>query len=101
MEKKMSYQDSASVAWSANDAKLESTATFRPFYAWMIVLLSVAAGLLIAIVWNPAIADNTIGSPIANTVLGTTAKTVSIDNALFSIAFAIAAGLGTTFTACN
>jgi len=68
---------------------------------WITVLVALAGGLLLAILWSPALADDTIGGTIANTILGSPAKTAPLDNALFGFAFAIAAGLGTTFTACN
>ncbi|HXR64318.1 MAG TPA: hypothetical protein VN729_00230 [Ktedonobacteraceae bacterium] len=58
-------------------------------------------GLLVAILWIPAIADDTIGVSIASGILGKDAASVTITSAWFSFAFAIAAGLANTFTACN
>ncbi len=69
--------------------------------SWIALLVGIVAGLLLAITWIPAIADDTIGVNIASGILGTNAASASITSAWFSFAFAIAAGLGNTFTACN
>ena len=69
--------------------------------SWFILLVGVTVGLLVAILWIPAIADDTIGVNIASSILGTDATSVTITSAWFSFAFAIAAGLANTFTACN
>lgn len=71
--------------------------------AWFIVASSLLAGLVLAIVWNFEIADRTLGATIASTTLGTDAREVPLERVtpLFGIAFALAAGLAATFTACN
>lgn len=95
MEKSVSYRDTDTTV------NQEEATVFRPLFAWMIVLVSGLLGLMIAILWDPAIADGVIGNPIADTVVGSSAKVVPIDNVFFGVIFAIGAGLGATFTACN
>src|SRR6185437_12694053 len=73
----------------------------RTLTAWIVLLVGAVVGLLLAILWIPAIADDTIGVNIASGILGTNAASATITSAWFSFAFAIAAGLGNTFTACN
>jgi len=73
----------------------------RALTAWIVLLVGAVVGLLLAILWIPAIADDTIGVNIASGILGTNAASATITSAWFSFAFAIAAGLGNTFTACN
>jgi hypothetical protein len=73
----------------------------RTLTPWIVLLVGVVVGLLLAILWIPAIADDTIGVNIASGILGTNAASATITSAWFSFAFAIAAGLGNTFTACN
>ncbi len=101
MANNVSQHDVSSTVWTENAVAVEATTAFRSLSVWVIILAAIAVGLLLAILWSPAVADDAIGETIANTILGSTAKTVPLDNALFGIAFAIAAGLGTTFTACN
>jgi hypothetical protein len=69
--------------------------------AWLVIPASMATGLLIAVLWSAQLADDTVGVTVASKLVGTDAATTSIGNSLFAMAFAIAAGLGTTFTACN
>lgn len=71
--------------------------------AWITAGISSLAGLLLAIVWSFEVADSVLGASIANTALGTDAKALALDSAgpLLGLAFAFAAGLATTFTACN
>lgn len=88
------------IALGANETS-EAAESFSVVTSGLILLMAVAAGLLIAILWNPTIADDTIGVNLASFILGTHAATVTLTNGWFSIAFAIAAGLANTFTACN
>lgn len=69
--------------------------------AWIVLLAGIVTGLIVAIAWLPAIADDAIGMNLANTILGTNAAAVTLTGGWFTFAFAIAAGLGNTFTACN
>lgn len=71
--------------------------------AWRRVLLSTLCGAMVAVVWSFELADGVIGDNVANTLLGTDAKAVSLAGgaALFGLAFSFVAGLAGTFTACN
>ncbi|HEU5380346.1 MAG TPA: hypothetical protein VFV38_33390 [Ktedonobacteraceae bacterium] len=74
----------------------------RSLPVWVILLAGVVIGLLIAILWRADIADEDIGFTVAGTILpGSTAHGWAVANAWIGLVFAIAAGLGTTFTACN
>jgi hypothetical protein len=101
MANEVSQQSIAGTLQAENAVTLEAGTEVRSLTVGIIVLVAVSIGLLLAIFWIPAIADDTVGETIANTILGSTASSVPISNAIFSIAFAIAAGIGTTFTACN
>lgn len=74
----------------------------RSSFARIILLVGVAAGVATAMLWQADIADQTVGFTVANTILrGSSAHGWTIANAWIGLVFAIAAGLGTTFTACN
>ena len=79
----------------------EATVNFSPAVRWVVLLAGIMVGLLIAVFWLPAIADDAIGMNVANTILGTKATSVTLTSVWFSFAFAIAVGLANTFTACN
>jgi hypothetical protein len=80
----------------------EERANVRPLAAWLLLLGSIALGLLVAIFWRADIVDQDIGFTVAGTILpGSTAHGWTVANAWTGLVFAIAAGLGTTFTACN
>jgi hypothetical protein len=70
---------------------------------WSIAAISALAGLVLAIVWSFEVADSVLGASIANATLGADAKALPLENAspLLGLAFAFAAGLAATFTACN
>ncbi|GCE15782.1 hypothetical protein [Tengunoibacter tsumagoiensis] len=87
--------------WIEGNTLQETTGSARSLTSWLAVLVAVVIGLAIAVFWSPVIADDTIGLNIANTLVGTTATKVDLGNMLFSLAFAVVAGLATTFTACN
>jgi len=72
-------------------------------YAWLILISSVLAGLLLAVVWSFEVADGVLGARLANTALGANANDVPLNpsDLVFGLLFAFAAGLGATFTACN
>ncbi|WP_243867192.1 hypothetical protein [Actinophytocola oryzae] len=65
------------------------------------VLISVAAGVLLAILWSFEFVDSVIGDNVANTLLGRAAKTTPIDGSVAGLLFAFVSGFAGTFTACN
>lgn len=101
MERNVMQADFNRVEESAYVSATKTVPAFRAWFVWMILLASLAVGLCLAIAWSPTLVDDDIGLNVANTLLGSTAQTVSIGNAWFGLAFAIVAGLATTFTACN
>lgn len=66
-----------------------------------IILGSVVAGVLLAILWSFEFVDHVIGDNVANTLLGHDAKATAIGGTLAGLAFAFVSGLAGTFTACN
>lgn len=69
---------------------------------WLTILVGLVVGLLVALFWQASIADESIGFTVAGTILpGSTAHGWTVANVGIGVIFAIAAGLGTTFTACN
>ncbi|GIF16439.1 hypothetical protein [Actinoplanes teichomyceticus] len=66
-----------------------------------VALLSVAAGVLLAVLWSFEFVDHTIGDTVANALLGRDAKATAIGGALAGLVFAFVSGLAGTFTACN
>lgn len=102
MDNMVPRQNAPAIVLSENAAAGGTASVSRSMFVWIAIAAALAAGLLLAIVWSPALADDAIGENVANTVLlGSAARTAALNSAWFSIAFAIAAGLGTTFTACN
>jgi len=87
--------------WSEDALALENASGSRSLPVWIIASFAIAIGVILAMIWIPAVADDAIGENIANTIVGSTAKTVTLNDTLLGIVFAVAAGLGTTFTACN
>lgn len=79
----------------------ESSQSHLAVASWIVLLAGTVVGLLVAIFWVPAIADDAIGVNLASSILGTNASSVILTSGWFGLAFAIAAGLGNTFTACN
>jgi len=80
----------------------EREANVRTLPVWVILLAGLVVGLLVAILWRADIADEDIGFTVAGTILpGSTVHGWAVTNAWICLVFAIAAGLGTTFTACN
>jgi hypothetical protein len=65
------------------------------------VLASVAAGVLLAILWSFEFVDSVIGDNVANTLLGREAKTTPILGTGAGLVFAFVSGFAGTFTACN
>jgi MFS family permease len=72
-----------------------------PDRPWLTVGIAAFIGFLFTMIWSAAFVDRTIGDTVANGVLGYDAKEVPISGIGAGIAFAFAAGLACTFTACN
>ncbi|WP_326560778.1 hypothetical protein [Micromonospora sp. NBC_01796] len=66
-----------------------------------VVVLSVLAGVLLAVVWSYHFVDAVIGDNVANTLLGHDAKGTAIAGTAAGLLFAFVSGLAGTFTACN
>ncbi|GAA2520254.1 hypothetical protein [Winogradskya humida] len=73
----------------------------RPTRTGWIVAGSVAAGLLMALLWSFELVDSVIGANVADTVLGHDAKQDPIAGTVAALAFAFVSGFAGTFTACN
>ncbi|MFI7421380.1 hypothetical protein [Nonomuraea sp. NPDC049684] len=67
----------------------------------LVLLLSALAGFLLTVVWSAEFVDQTIGSTVADTMLGRDADATPIAGTLSGIVFAFASGLAGSFTACN
>jgi hypothetical protein len=65
------------------------------------VVVSVAAGVLLAILWSFEFVDSVIGDNVANTLLGHDAKATPIAGNGAGLLFAFVSGFAGTFTACN
>ncbi|HEU4425477.1 MAG TPA: hypothetical protein VFR67_23325 [Pilimelia sp.] len=63
--------------------------------------MSVAAGVLLAVLWSYEFVDSVIGDNVANTLLGHDAKETAIAGTAAGLLFAFVSGLAGTFTACN
>ncbi|MGC1210079.1 MAG: hypothetical protein WA890_02270 [Micromonospora sp.] len=66
-----------------------------------VALVSVAAGVLLAVLWSFELVDSVIGDTVANTVLGHDAKATAISGTAAGLLFAFVSGFAGTFTACN
>jgi hypothetical protein len=75
--------------------------TERPARTGRIVAFSVAAGILLAVLWSFNFVDSVIGDNVANTLLGYDAKATTIAGTATGLVFAFVSGLAGTFTACN
>ncbi|MEV6520935.1 hypothetical protein AB0M43_03220 [Longispora sp. NPDC051575] len=75
--------------------------TERPPRTGRILLFSVAAGILLAVLWSYEFVDSVIGDNVANTLLGHDAKGTAIGGTFAGLLFAFVSGLAGTFTACN
>jgi hypothetical protein len=65
------------------------------------VAASVAAGVLLAVLWSYEFVDSVIGDNVANTLLGHEAKATPIAGTGAGLLFAFVSGFAGTFTACN
>jgi hypothetical protein len=66
-----------------------------------LILGSVIAGVLLAVLWSYEFVDHVIGANVANTLLGEEAASASIAGTAAGLVFAFVSGLAGTFTACN
>lgn len=66
-----------------------------------LIAASVAAGLLLAVLWSFEFVDHVIGDNVANTLLGHDAKATALGGTAAGLIFAFVSGLAGTFTACN
>lgn len=73
----------------------------RPAHQGRIIVGSIVAGVLLAILWSFELVDHVIGDTVANTLLGHDAKATAIGGTLAGFAFAFVSGLAGTLTACN
>jgi hypothetical protein len=73
----------------------------RPVRTLWIVAGSVAAGLLMAVLWSFELVDSVIGDNVANTALGHDAKHDAVAGTAAGLVFAFVSGFAGTFTACN
>lgn len=65
------------------------------------VVASVAAGILLAVLWSYEFVDSVIGDNVASTLLGHEAKSAPITGTGAGLVFAFISGFAGTFTACN
>ncbi|MET7878058.1 hypothetical protein [Micromonospora profundi] len=73
----------------------------RPQRNGVIIAASVAAGVLLAVLWSYEFVDSVIGDNIASGLLGHDAKETAIAGTAAGLIFAFVSGLAGTFTACN
>ncbi|MFF9347248.1 hypothetical protein [Streptomyces sp. NPDC014734] len=67
----------------------------------LLIGLAALFGFALTVVWSYEFVDRTIGANVAGTLLGHDAATASLGSSFLGIAFALATGVGGTFTACN
>ncbi|MCG5453381.1 MULTISPECIES: hypothetical protein [Micromonospora] len=73
----------------------------RPPRNGVIIAVSVAAGVLLAVLWSYEFVDSVIGDSVASGILGHDAKATAISGTAAGLVFAFVSGLAGTFTACN
>ncbi|MDG4766247.1 hypothetical protein O7632_19370 [Solwaraspora sp. WMMD406] len=73
----------------------------RPPRTGRIIGWSVAAGVLLSILWSYHFVDAVIGDNVANALLGRDARDTAIAGTAAGLLFAFVSGLAGTFTACN
>ncbi|MEV0459916.1 hypothetical protein [Catellatospora methionotrophica] len=66
-----------------------------------LIVVSVLAGVALAVLWSYEFVDHVIGDNVANTLLGHDAKATAIGGTVAGLVFAFVSGLAGTFTACN
>jgi hypothetical protein len=73
----------------------------RPTRVGRVIAGSVAAGVLLSVLWSYEFVDSVIGDNVANALLGHDAKADAIAGTAAGLLFAFVSGLAGTFTACN
>ncbi|MFY1631979.1 hypothetical protein ACN27F_01640 [Solwaraspora sp. WMMB335] len=73
----------------------------RPVRTGRIVGWSVAAGVVLSVLWSYHFVDAVIGDNVANALLGRDARDTAIAGTAAGLLFAFVSGLAGTFTACN
>ena len=73
----------------------------RPECNSVLIVASVAAGVLLAVLWSYEFVDSVIGDSVASGLLGHDAKATAISGTAAGLIFAFVSGLAGTFTACN
>ncbi|MEW2146687.1 hypothetical protein AB0869_28145 [Micromonospora vinacea] len=73
----------------------------RPHRNGLIIAFSVAAGVLLSVLWSYEFVDSVIGDSVASGLLGHDAKATAISGTAAGLVFAFVSGLAGTFTACN
>ncbi len=73
----------------------------RPTRRGTLILLSLLAGLALAVLWSARLVDDEIGVNTADGMLGHNSLTTGIAGSAAGIIFAFTVGLAGSFTACN
>jgi hypothetical protein len=89
------------VALHVVDASTDVIRTEKSTRNGVAVAASVAAGILLAVLWSYEFVDSVIGDNVANTLLGHEAKATPITGTFAGLVFAFVSGFAGTFTACN
>jgi hypothetical protein len=84
---------------AAPQSSLFVTGNF-PHRRWLLLLLSLAGGLVLSYLWSADLVDDQIGVNSADTVLGHS-PTAPISSIASGIVFAFVSGMAGSFTACN
>lgn len=72
-----------------------------PRHRGRLVVLSMLAGVAVAVLWSAWLVDDSIGLTTANGLLGHDVATAAVPGGLAGLVFALVTGLAGTFTACN
>lgn len=83
------------------DTSAGVTGTERVTRTGAVIAASVAAGVLLAVLWSFEFVDSVIGDNVASTLLGHEAKSTPIAGTVAGLVFAFISGFAGTFTACN
>jgi hypothetical protein len=90
----------AETSVTLGDEQLIGTRAYR-LRRGRVAVLSLLAGLAVAVLWSARLSDDQIGVNTANGMLGHNSLTTGITGSAAGIVFAFTAGLAGTFTACN
>lgn len=74
---------------------------FFPRRRYLLLALSLVAGLVIAYLWSANLVDDDIGFNSADKILGRDAKDTPISSIASGVVFAFVSGMAGSFTACN